>query len=88
MVQMLDDLHEERSHRDIKPHNIMAVWGDGGVALRLIDFANSRLHTEGRQSDPPSCLYIGKCIAGTVVDMSACLSTQAPTSILLLLLSC
>ncbi len=34
----------------------MAVWGEGGVALRLIDFANSRLHTEGRQSDSPILL--------------------------------
>jgi len=88
MVQMLDDLHEERSHRDIKPHNIMAVWGDGGVALRLIDFANSRLHSEGRQSDSPSCLYTAYCIVGTVVDMLACNLNQAPTCILLLHLSC
>ena len=60
MVQMLDNLHEERSHRDLKPHNVMAVWTDGGVALRLIDFANSRLHSEGTLSDSPACtLFTG-----------------------------
>lgn len=56
MLQILDDLHEERSHRDIKPHNIMAVWGEGRLALCLIDFANGSLHTEGRQPDSPILL--------------------------------
>lgn len=50
MLQALDDLHQERSHRDIKAGNVMVSgWGSGqGLRMHLIDWANSRLHTEGQ----------------------------------------
>ena len=35
-----------RSHRDIKPHNIVVSWKDGKVTVSLIDWAGSRLESE------------------------------------------
>ncbi len=48
MLQILKDLHVDRSHRDLKPANLMLPgWRDGKVKLRLVDWASSRLHSDG-----------------------------------------
>ena len=47
-VQILADLHKTRSHRDVKPGNIMVVQRKGKVIVKLVDFAASRLQTEGK----------------------------------------
>ena len=51
-VQALVDVHQERSHRDLKAGNVMVSgWGQGeDIRIHLIDWANSRMHTEGQQS--------------------------------------
>ena len=48
--QALEDVHKERSHRDIKAGNVMVSgWSSGQeLKLHLIDWANSRLHDEGQ----------------------------------------
>ena len=46
-VQIMRDMHEHRSHRDVKPANIMLYWQGGQVDVMLIDFAGSRPHGEG-----------------------------------------
>jgi len=48
--QALEDVHKERSHRDIKAGNVMVSgWNIGQeLKLHLIDWANSRLHDEGQ----------------------------------------
>lgn len=48
-VQIMRDMHEQRSHRDIKPANIMISWQGGQVDVMLVDFAGSRLHSEGKE---------------------------------------
>ena len=46
-LQILHDVHKGgRSHRDIKPHNIMVSWKNGKVTVSLIDWAGSRLDSE------------------------------------------
>ena len=47
-AQILADLHKERSHRDIKPGNILVVQRLGRVTVKLVDLAGSRLHSEGK----------------------------------------
>jgi len=48
-LQILHDVHKgRRSHRDIKPQNIMVSWKNGKVTVHLIDWAGSRLDSEGR----------------------------------------
>lgn len=51
-LQALEDVHKERSHRDIKAGNVMVSGWDSGqeLKLHLIDWANSRLHDEGQQT--------------------------------------
>ena len=48
-VQALVGIHKERSHRDLKSGNVVVSGWDGRGALRvnLVDWASSRLHTEG-----------------------------------------
>ena len=48
-AQALEDVHKERSHRDLKSGNVMVSGWDGKSSLRvhLVDWANSRLHSEG-----------------------------------------
>lgn len=48
-MQALNDVHEQRSHRDIKAGNVMvSAWDSPNhLKLHLIDWANSRLHDEG-----------------------------------------
>ncbi len=47
-LQILHDVHKgERSHRDIKPENMIVSWKDGKVTVSLIDWAGSRLDSEG-----------------------------------------
>lgn len=47
-LQILHDVHKDgRSHRDIKPHNIVVSWKNGKVTVTLIDWAGSRLRGEG-----------------------------------------
>lgn len=49
-MQILADLHKERSHRDLKPQNIMVAQSKTGwVAVKLIDFAASRMHDQGKR---------------------------------------
>lgn len=42
------DMHSYRSHRDVKPANVMVSWQGGQVLVTLIDFAGSRLHHQGK----------------------------------------
>ena len=47
----------ERSHRDIKPANLMlSGWREGKVNLTLVDWASSRLHTQGDLLPSACCL--------------------------------
>ena len=51
-MQILADLHEERSHRDLKPQNIMVAQSSNTgnrnkVTVKLVDFAASRKQSEG-----------------------------------------
>ena len=48
-VQALVGIHKERSHRDLKSGNVVVSGWDGRGALKvnLVDWASSRLHTEG-----------------------------------------
>ncbi|KAA6426479.1 MAG: hypothetical protein FRX49_03590 [Trebouxia sp. A1-2] len=46
LAKILNDLHKDRSHRDVKPHNIILSQRKGKVSIKLIDFAGSRLHSE------------------------------------------
>ena len=50
-MQALDNLHQERSHRDMKAGNVMVSGWDNptGLRIHLIDWANSRLHSEGKE---------------------------------------
>lgn len=59
-MQVLADLHQHRSHRDLKPQNIMVAQKSGRVSVTLIDFAGSRLHEQGKR-------------LSTAVDISSCL---------------
>lgn len=68
-AQILADLHKERSHRDIKPGNILVAQRLGRVTVKLVDFAGSRLHSEGKL----------QILAGTESN------TQCPAKPLLLL---
>ena len=53
--QVLQDLHLQRSHRDIKPANLMlSGWIKGKVNLTLVDWASSRLHSQGELLQPAS----------------------------------
>ena len=54
-LQALTDVHEQRSHRDIKAGNvIVSGWGSGNeLKIHLIDWANSRLHEEGKPTSAP-----------------------------------
>ena len=49
------DMHEQRSHTDVKPANIMLSWQDGPLQIWLVDFASSRLHQEGEHSAASIC---------------------------------
>ena len=49
VVQVLADLHQHRSHRDLKPQNIMVAEKRGKVSVTLIDFASSRLNHESKR---------------------------------------
>ena len=49
VVQVLADLHKHRSHRDLKPQNIMVAEKRGKVSITLIDFAGSRLNDESKR---------------------------------------
>lgn len=53
-LQALSDVHEQRSHRDLKAGNVMVSGWDSieGVKLHLIDWANSRRHDEGEYNHP------------------------------------
>ena len=52
-VQILAEMHKERSHRDLKPQNIIVTQTrmtngiKAKVTVRLIDFGASREHGEG-----------------------------------------
>ena len=50
-MQTLAELHKDRSHRDLKPQNIMVTHSrmtkGSKVQVKLIDFAGSRQHDEG-----------------------------------------
>ena len=50
-MQILAELHEHRSHRDLKPQNILVaqtkMTKGSKVTVKLIDFAASREHDEG-----------------------------------------
>ena len=47
-VQALSDVHERRSHRDLKAGNVMVSgWDTAQLKIYLIDWANSRKHSEG-----------------------------------------
>lgn len=50
----MSDVHEQRSHRDLKAGNVMVSGWDSmeGVKLHLIDWANSRRHDEGDDKYP------------------------------------
>lgn len=56
-LQALEDTHRDRSHRDLKSGNVMVSDWDGKAPLRvhLVDWANSRLHTEGTHLQSVSC---------------------------------
>ena len=58
-MQALDNLHRERSHRDMKAGNVMvSEWDNStGLKIHLIDWANSRLHSEGEGEGQSTCLY-------------------------------
>lgn len=52
-VQILAEMHKERSHRDLKPQNIIVTQTrmtngiKAKVTVRLVDFGASREHGEG-----------------------------------------
>lgn len=60
VVQVLADLHQHRSHRDLKPQNIMVAEKRGKVSVTLIDFAGSRLNDESKR-------------LSAAVDISSCM---------------
>ena len=48
-MQVLSDLHKQRSHRDLKPQNIMVAQSRRGrVTVKLVDFAASRTHGQSK----------------------------------------
>ena len=49
LLQALNDVHEQCSHRDLKAGNVMVSGWDSidGLKIHLIDWANSRRHDEG-----------------------------------------
>ena len=53
-MQILTELHKDRSHRDLKPQNIIVaqtrMTKGSKVTVKLIDFAASREHDEGMHS--------------------------------------
>ncbi|KAA6427173.1 MAG: hypothetical protein FRX49_02930 [Trebouxia sp. A1-2] len=52
LAQILHDVHKDgRSHRDIKPHNIVVSWKNGKVTVTLIDWAGSRLRVKVGSAD-------------------------------------
>ncbi|KAL3153330.1 hypothetical protein ABBQ38_011673 [Trebouxia sp. C0009 RCD-2024] len=47
LVQALSEVHEQRSHRDLKAGNVMVcAWDTPPLKVYLIDWANSRQHSE------------------------------------------
>ncbi|KAL3141837.1 hypothetical protein ABBQ32_004505 [Trebouxia sp. C0010 RCD-2024] len=47
LIQALSEVHEQRSHRDLKAGNVMVcAWDTPPLKIYLIDWANSRQHSE------------------------------------------
>lgn len=77
-AQILADLHKERSHRDINPANILVVQRQGRVVVKLVDFAASRLHSEGNPQILAGTEY--KCSVSCNITAAAVLTWAAEGS--------
>ncbi|KAL0043072.1 hypothetical protein WJX79_008366 [Trebouxia sp. C0005] len=82
LAQALEDVHKERSHRDIKAGNVMVSGWDSGqeLKLHLIDWANSRLHDEEHllneyctpEYSAPQLIAAITCLPAPIMDDAAC----------------
>lgn len=72
-VQILAELHEERSHRDLKPQNIVVTQSTARlgikakVTVKLIDFAASRKQSEGAHHSTFASCYVTS-LTSTLAD--------------------
>lgn len=69
LLQALSNVHEQRSHRDLKAGNVMVSgWQSmDGLKIHLIDWANSRRHDEGEQICSISQFLSNVCVQPMLV---------------------